>query len=135
MRAPQKPLPIVDQDTQPFWEGCANGQLLLQRCGQCGALRHPPSPFCHECLSPANEWVAASGEGTVYSYVVVHRPFHPAWDGETPYVVAIIALAEGPHIMSNVVGVPVDQVAVGMPVKVTFERATDEITLPKFGPL
>lgn len=134
MRAPSKPLPIVDQDTQPFWEGCAQGKLLLQRCNECGAVWHPPSPVCHQCLSSANEWVEASGEGTVFSYVVVHQAFHPAFAEEVPYVVALVALAEGPHLMTNVVGVPADQVSVGMPVHVTFERASDEITLPKFRP-
>jgi uncharacterized OB-fold protein len=134
MQQRAKPLPIPNEDTKPFWEGCAREELRLQRCRACGAYRHPPSPRCPACLSGDAAWVAASGDGTVYSYVVVHQALDPAWEGDVPYVVAIIALAEGPHLLSNVVDTPVDRVAVGMPVKVCFERATEDVVLPKFRP-
>jgi uncharacterized OB-fold protein len=127
-----KPLPIPNQDTEPFWQGCARGELLLQKCSPCGHYRHPPSPICPACLSPHYRWTASSGRGTVYSFVVVHRALHPAWEKELPYVVAIIELAEGPHLMSNVVETPVDQVKIGMNVEVFFERASEEIAVPKF---
>ena len=131
----EKPLPYVDGDTRPFWEGCAKGELRLQRCLKCGAYRHPPSPICQDCLSPDHEWIATSGRGTVYTFVIVHRAFNPAWESEVPYVVAVIELAEGPHILSNVVDVSVNAVHIGMPVKVRFELASEEISLPKFAPL
>ncbi len=134
MRTPRKPLPILDHDNKPFWDGCARGELLLQRCGDCGAYRHPPRPICDHCLSAKADWVASSGEGTVYSFVVVHRAFHPAWEEEVPYVVAIVELAEGPHVMTNIVDTPPETVTVGMPVRVTFDKVTDEISLPKFRP-
>jgi len=134
MQQRAKRLPIPNEDTRPFWDGCAREELLLQRCGACGAYRHPPSPTCPKCLSTDAEWVAASGNGTVYTYVVVHQALDPAWAEDVPYVVAIVELAEGPHMLSNVVDTPVDQVTIGMPVTVCFQRASDEIVLPRFRP-
>ncbi len=132
---PRRPLPIVgDIESKPFWDGCARGELLLQRCLNCGALRHPPSPICAKCLSPRNEWLPASGDATAYSFVVVHRAFHAAFEEGVPYVVAIVTLAEGPHMLSNVVDVPPERVKIGMPLRVWFDRVSDEVTLPKFRP-
>ena len=129
-----KPLPIPTADSEPFWDGCKRGELLLQRCTSCQSYRHPPSPRCRNCLSPEQEWVRASGRGTVYSYVVVHQPLGPAWQAEVPYIVAIVELAEGPHMLSNIVDVAIDRVSVGMPLAVCFQPATDEIVLAKFRP-
>ncbi len=131
---PSKPLPIPDHDTKPYWDGCLRGELLLQKCSECGAYRHPPSPICSVCLSASSEWVQASGDATVYTFVVVQRAFHPAWEGEVPYIVCIVELAEGPHIMTNLTDVDPDKVHVGMPVHVWFDQASDEISLPKFRP-
>ena len=127
----QPTLPIPNPDTEPFWQGCARGELLLQRCASCGSYRHPPSPVCQICLSFDHEWVPSEGHGTVYSFVVVHQALQ-GWKGEVPYVVAIVALAEGPRIVSNLVNVRPEEVKIGMPVSVLFERVTDEIFLPKF---
>jgi len=133
--SPRRPLPIVaDIETKPFWEGCARGELLLQRCLDCGAVRHPPSPICRSCLSSHQEWVPASGNAAVYTFVVVHHAFHAAFEEEVPYVVAIVELEEGPHMLSNVVDVPPEGVEIGMPLRVCFDRVSDEVTLPKFRP-
>ncbi len=129
-----RPLPIPNPDTEPFWQGCARGQFLLQRCSSCRSFRHPPSPICSGCLSPDHEWVAASGHGKVYSFVIVQEALR-GWELEVPYVVAIIELDEGPHVLSNVVGVATGRVEIGMPVSVFFEQVTDEISLPKFRPM
>ncbi|MPZ12877.1 MAG: hypothetical protein GEU73_00355 [Chloroflexi bacterium] len=133
--APRRPLPQVsDIETKPFWEGCARGEILLQRCLDCSAVRHPPSPICSGCLSSRLEWVPASGNATVYSFVVVHRAFHAAFEEDVPYVVAIVELEEGPHMLSNVVEVPPESVEIGMPLRVCFDCVSDEVTLPKFKP-
>ncbi len=129
-----KPLPVPDADSKPFWEACAKHELSLQRCGDCGAWRFPPSPLCPQCLSRAYAWQPAAGRGSVYSFVIVREAMDPAWKDDLPYVVAIIALEEGPHMLSNVVGIPVEQVHVGMPVAVCFARASGDIVLPKFQP-
>lgn len=134
MRERAKLVPVPNEDTRLYWEGCAREELLLQQCRACGAYRHPPAPLCAQCLSRDTEWVPASGQGTVYSFVVVHQALDPAWAGDVPYVVAIVELTEGPHMLTNIVGTPVDQVAVDMPVQVVFERASDEIMLPRFRP-
>lgn len=130
-----KPLPIPNPDSQPFWDGCARDELLLQRCLSCQAYRHPPSPRCHVCLSADHEWVQASGRGVVYSFVIVHHALNSAWEDDVPYVVAIVKLEEGPHILSNLVDVQVDSVKIGMALSVCFERASEEIVLPKFSPV
>ena len=130
-----KPLPFPTADSEPFWLGCKRSELLLQRCTSCQTYRHPPSPRCQKCLSASHEWARASGRGTVYSYVVVHQALHPAFEDEVPYVVAIVELAEGPHMLSNLIDVAIDRVRVGMPLSVCFQPASDEITLAKFRPV
>ena len=134
MQKTTQPLPIPNPDTELFWQGCGRSELLLQRCLSCRSYRHPPSPICDTCLSSENEWVPASGQGTVYSFVIVRESLR-GLKFAVPYVVAIIELAEGRHMLSNVVGIPVEQVQIGMRVRVFFERVNEEISLPKFKPI
>lgn len=131
---PRKAIPLVEPVTAPFWEGGLTGRLLLQRCASCGAYRHPPSDICPKCLATDHAWVAASGKGTVYSFSIVRQALDKAWDADIPYCVAIVALEEGPHLLSNVTDVPVEDVAIGMSVEVFFERVGDAIALPQFRP-
>ncbi|MEU2267255.1 bifunctional MaoC family dehydratase N-terminal/OB-fold nucleic acid binding domain-containing protein [Streptomyces olindensis] len=125
-----RPRPVVNRDNAGFWEGVARHELLIQRCTGCGTLRFPWLPGCNGCGSPDWDTVGASGEGTVYSYVVLHHPPFPAF--EPPYAVGLIELAEGVRIVSNVVGVPYDKVRIGMPVRLEFRRYDDELVLPVF---
>jgi len=104
----------------------------VQRCGDCGAYVFIPQPACTSCFSESLEWVATSGRGAVYSFSVVHRPQRPEF--ATPYVVAIIELDEGFHMLTNLVDIAPDDVRVGLPVEVAFTRASDAITLPYFRP-
>lgn len=128
-------MPVLsDPDWEPFWTGCARGALLIQRCARCNDFRYPPSPICHSCLSPEHLWVEASGKGTLYSFVIAHRALDPYWKGELPYLVGVIELAEGPHMLSNLTGVRVNQVDIGMALRVTFEAITEEIVVPRFEP-
>jgi uncharacterized protein len=126
-------LPVANLDTKPFWDGCAEGKLLLQRCASCQAYRHPPSPICPDCLSDAHAWVPASGRGEVYTFVVVREP-RRGWDKMVPYVLAVIALEEGPRILSNLTEIAPENVAIGMPVEVTFEELDGATKLPLFRP-
>ncbi|MFD3659910.1 bifunctional MaoC family dehydratase N-terminal/OB-fold nucleic acid binding domain-containing protein [Streptomyces sp. NPDC058659] len=128
--APRRPRPVVNRDNAGFWEGVAAHRLLIQRCGECASLRLPWLPGCAECGSPEWDTVEASGEGTVYSYVVMHHPPFPAFD--PPYAVGLIELAEGVRMISNVVGVPYDKVRIGMPVRLEFLRVDEELELPVF---
>ena len=130
----EKPLPAVTEDGAPYWEACRHGELRAQRCTACGHLRWPPSVLCPRCLAEGGDWTALSGRGTVYSFIVVHRPQHPAFFEDAPYNVAIVEVEEGIRLHANVVECGPDELRVGLPVEVVFERVNDEITLPKFRP-
>jgi uncharacterized OB-fold protein len=128
-----RPRPVVGRDNAGFWQGVAEHRLLIQRCTDCGTLRHPWLPGCNACGCLDWDTVEASGEGTVYSYVVMHHPPFPAFD--PPYAVGLIELAEGVRLVSNVVGVPYDKVRIGLPVRVefrTYEDADGVLVLPVF---
>jgi len=121
--------PTVTPDTQPFWDGCARGELLLQRCSDCATLRHPPSPICPHCRSARAEWIPAGGRGTVYTFTIVRQALGKGWEPLVPYVVAVIDLAEGPRILSNIVGIAPEAVMIGMPVELVFEDGLPLFTL------
>ncbi|MFD9465619.1 bifunctional MaoC family dehydratase N-terminal/OB-fold nucleic acid binding domain-containing protein [Streptomyces sp. NPDC060027] len=126
----RRPRPVINRDNAGFWEGVERHRLLIQRCTTCGTLRFPWLPGCGACGSPDWDTVESGGEGTVYSYVVMHHPPFPAFD--PPYAVGLIELAEGVRIVSNVVGVPHDQVRIGLPVRLEFQRYDEELELPVF---
>ena len=129
-----KPLPIPSQLSEPFWSACKNHELKIQRCRSCGVFRFPPAILCPECLSREVEWKKVSGKGKVFSFVVYRRLYHPAFEADLPYTVAVIELEEGARLLSNVVGIPPEQVTCDMHVEVVFEDVTPEMTLPKFRP-
>lgn len=126
----ERPRPVINRDNAGFWEGVARHELLIQRCGGCRALRFPWLPGCNACGSLEWDTVEASGEGTVYSYVVMHHPPFPAFD--PPYAVGLVELAEGVRMVSNVVGVPSDKVRIGQPVRLEFQQVDKELQLPVF---
>ncbi len=120
--------PQVNRDTVFFWEGTAAGELRVQTCHACGALRHPPGPSCPDCLALDRGHRVVSGRGTVFSYVV-HR--HPPVPGkELPVLIALVELEEGPRMLGELVGVADDEVEIGMDVRVDFHRVDDDLTLP-----
>jgi uncharacterized OB-fold protein len=128
------PLPAITDDTRPFWEGCRRRTLLVQRCEGCGTLRHPPSPVCWRCRSFAHAWTPLSGQGTLFTYAVVHRAFLPGLEPALPYVVAVVALDDAPGVrmVSNLVDVDPAAVRIGLPVEVAFEDVAAEVTVPRF---
>jgi len=128
------PLPAVTDDTRPFWDACRRHELVAQRCGGCGAFRHPPAPVCWRCRSFAHEWVRLSGRGTLFSFAVVHRPFLPALAARGPFNVAVVALDDAPgvRLVSNVVDAAPETLRVGLPLEVVFEDVTPEVTLARF---
>jgi uncharacterized OB-fold protein len=131
--APFRLLPRLDDDNRAFWTGGEHGQLLLTRCDDCGYYVHPPGPVCPRCLSRSLSTTPASGRATVVSYTVNHQPWNPTMP--TPYVIALVELAEQPglRLMTNVVGCEPDEVDFGMPVQVTFEHH-DDVWVPLFEP-
>jgi hypothetical protein len=127
------PAPIVNADSAPYWEGARHDKLLLQRCGDCGALRFFPRYLCTACGSDRTEWAQASGRGTVHSFTIVHRAAFPEFQAIAPYVVALVDLEEGPRMMTNIVGDDAHDVMIGNAVTVLFEeRGTDGAKVPQF---
>lgn len=124
------PIPLVDLDSAPFWEGCNRGELLLQRCGKCGEYRYPPRPLCPTCHSFETRWERASGRGRVYSWVVAHHPVHPLVRDKVPYAILLVELEEGPRMVSRLVGDTHEVVSEGLPVEVVFERIADGVEIP-----
>ncbi len=131
----QKPLPIPNEDTKPFWDGLKEHRLRIQKCRQCGQFRFPPRVICPHCMSLESEWVEIKGMGTVYSFTIVHHAYTPAYESEIPYVVAIVELEEGIRLITNIIGCKPEQVQIGMPVELAFEDVTPEFTLHKFRPM
>jgi len=130
----QKYLPRIDEESRGYWEALARHELYIQRCRDCGAKRFYPRAHCPVCLSAATEWVRASGRGTVYSFTVTYQNQAPGYRDTLPYVLAVVELAEGVRLMTNVVDCAPEAVRIGMPVEVLFEDVTPEVTLPKFRP-
>ncbi|HET8604218.1 MAG TPA: bifunctional MaoC family dehydratase N-terminal/OB-fold nucleic acid binding domain-containing protein [Marmoricola sp.] len=120
--------PTINRDSAYFWEGTRAGELRIQRCGSCGALRHPPGPTCPQCLSFDRTHLVASGRGTVFSYVVHRHPPIPGYD--LPIPIALVDLEEGVRVVATVEGVAPEELRIGMPVEVDFRRIDDELTLP-----
>ncbi len=129
-----KPLPRPNFTSRPCWEAAKKHEWKLQRCKSCGVYIYYPRTLCPQDLSFDLEWVTVSGKGTVYSYTIAETPTHPAFAGDVPYTIAIVELAEGPHMTTNIVGCQPSEVKVGMPVKVCFDDVTPEMTLVKFQP-
>src|SRR5262245_41481800 len=133
MSEPRRALPEPTPETQPYWDGAKVGELRLQRCDECAHVYFPPRAFCPACASRKVSWFKATGRGTLYSYVIHHRPvpgFTP------PYSIAVVELEEGPRLMTNIVGCPQtpEALQLDMPVEVVFTPVSDSITLPQFRP-
>ena len=123
--------PRVSADTKEFWEGCKEHKLKIQRCKQCGKLRWPASYLCPDCLSEETEYTELSGEGTLYSYVVFHKPFHPSLQEKVPYVVVEVDLEGGVRLITNIVNCKPEDLACDKKVKMKWMDC-EEYTKPVF---
>jgi uncharacterized OB-fold protein len=130
------PKPALDEETRGWWEGAGRGELVLQRCRECGRVQHRPRALCASCLSGEIEHFVASGRGSVHTFTVTHQNHAPAFREALPYVLAYVDLAEGPRVLTNVVGCDPDAVAIGMPVVADFAPVEGEeaIAVPRFRP-
>lgn len=117
---PKYKRPVVDWESRAWWEGAGRGELVLQRCRDCGTVQHRPRGLCVSCLSDSIEHFVASGLGSVYTCSVVRQNQMPEFREAVPYVVAYVALDEGPQLLTNVVGCPPEAVSIGMRVRVEF---------------
>lgn len=130
----RKPLPAPSKITAPFWEGLREGLVRVQRCGECARHIFYPRSLCPYCLSESLGWVTVSGRGKLYSYTIVRRAMHPAFQEDVPYVYAIVELDEGPRVTTTVVNCPLDALRVDMALKAFYDMVTPEVTLLKFEP-
>lgn len=138
----EKPVPVIDSESEPYWEAACDGELVLQQCADCGEFQFYPRSVCRHCWSDDLSFEPAAGTGTVYSYTECHRPGQPGYADETPYAVVLVELdlpGENPsgravRLTTHVVDCPADELEVGLDVEVAFERITDEppVCLPVF---
>ncbi|HEY1828412.1 MAG TPA: Zn-ribbon domain-containing OB-fold protein [Acidimicrobiales bacterium] len=125
-------LPTPEGDTIEFWEAAKNERLLIKHCTSCGKFSYYPRPFCPHCWSEQVEWHEASGEGTLYTWSVIYNNDQPIFRDRVPYVAAIVDLAEGPRMVTNVIDCPFEELSIGMPLKVTYMPISDDYTIPVF---
>ncbi|AGH48680.1 MULTISPECIES: Zn-ribbon domain-containing OB-fold protein [Sphingomonas] len=129
---PHRPDPIMTVDGAPFWRAANEGRFVAQKCGGCGRLWHPPRAICPDCLSKDRQEQELSGRGTVVSWVM---PVHPAAFGfNEPPIVALVEVEEGLRFVTNVEGVPADQMRIGMKVEVGFATTSGGNRIPVFHP-
>ena len=128
----KKPVPRVDEEARPFWEACARHELYVQKCRSCGKTFYYPRSFCPEDLSQDLEWVRCSGKGKVYTFTVTRQNQGAGFRDNLPYVMAYVELDEGVRMLAGIVDSDPQQLAVGAPVQVCFERIGDEFALPMF---
>lgn len=112
--------PRISADTKVYWDGCKEHKLCVQRCKKCGRLRIPASYVCPDCLSTETEITEMAPTGTLYSYVVMNRAFHPSVQEKIPYIVATIDLTENVRILANMFDVDPDTLRCGAPVTIEF---------------
>lgn len=125
-----RPVPYPTTLTEPFWQACRDGRLIVQRCADCGRYVFTPQAFCRYCLGPRLGWVASAGIGVIVTYTVVWRPQTPAF--VAPYVVAVVRVDEGYELITNIVGSAAAEVSIGARVRVRFVPLTQDISLPCF---
>ena len=125
-----RPRPGITRDNAFFWEGVEAGRLLIQRCAACARLRHPPGPMCPACHSLEWNTVEASGRATLYSFALHFHPTIPPFEAGHP--VALVELAEGTRLVSELVGVEQDDIRIGMALQVQFDAVDEGFVLPRF---
>jgi uncharacterized OB-fold protein/acyl dehydratase len=125
--------PGLGHDNQWWWDGINHGHFLIQKCEACGVLRHPPRPMCGECQSVRWDSVPSSGEGTIYSFVVIHYPEVPGY--QYPLPVAVVDMAEGTRFVSNVVDCNWEDIEVGMKVQAEIREMDPEFKMVVFKPV
>jgi uncharacterized OB-fold protein len=127
-----KPLPELEGMAGEFYGFCKRGELRFQRCTDCRAWRHVPREMCAGCGSSRWEWARSGGRGSVFTWTVVGRALHPAFQDDTPYAPAVVEMDEGVRVLSHVTDCAPDELEIGMRVEVVFDHVSDEVALPKF---
>lgn len=121
------PAPQPNPETRAFWDGAAQGRLLLKKCLACSQVHYYPRAICPFCGSDRTEWQQASGRGTIYSWSVMRR-------AEVPYAIAYVTLEEGVTMMTNIVDCDLDGIRIGQRVRVVFKPTEGGPPVPTFTP-
>ena len=125
-----RPAPEPTIDSRPYWDGLKERRLLIQQCGDCGALRHYPRPMCAACHSLEVRWIEASRQGRLYSWTEVHHPFVPGFRDEIPYVMATVELEEGVRLQCQMLDAASAGLKLDLPVEIVFREVQDGLVLP-----
>jgi uncharacterized OB-fold protein len=129
-----RPLPEITLLTQPFWSAAKERRLVVQRCDDCETLRFPPEPGCYQCGSLRSSWVPLSGRATLWSWTVCYPPLLPYFAERAPWPVAVVQLEEGPRMVTNLVGMSIEEYAIGVSLVADFEDVSEDVTLVVFRP-
>ena len=131
----RKPIPVPIPETQYFWDKVKEHELWIQRCEDCSKVFFYPRLHCPQCMSENLEWFQASGRGTLYTYMINHRPA-PGFEDDAPYAIAVVQLQEGPRMMTNIVGIEntPENLVLDMPLEVVFDDVLPDVTIPKWRP-
>jgi len=132
MNTYNKPLPELEGMHGEFYSFCKKEELRFQKCGDCSTWRHVPREVCPQCGSWNWQWALSSGKGTVFTWTTITRALHPAFKDDCPLAGVVVELEEGVRLLSHVIDCAPEDLKVGMPVEVIFEKTTEEISLPKF---
>ncbi len=130
-----KLLPDIDELTRPFWDAARAERLVMQRCADCGAYVWHPQPWCRACYGQHLAWQELSGQAELFTYSVVHYAPLPGYAKDVPYVLATVRLAEGPQMMTNLVGCDWQQVRIGQRLAVCWEERAGGLRVPQFTPV
>jgi len=130
----QKPVPVADELSRPFWEAAREHRLVVQRCGECGYYNHPPRSFCDACLSQQLAFVGVSGSGTIFTFTVMHQRDVAGFEQEAPFVSIVVELAEQPRLLmvANIATAEHEKVRIGAPVEAWFEDRGNGVVIPHF---
>ena len=135
MNAYIRPLPRGEDYNGEFYQFCQQHELRFQRCSGCKAWRHMPRESCRNCGSFEWTWERSNGTGKIFSWTIIHRALHPGFADDLPYAAVLVELDEGVRLVSHVVDLPLENLRIGLPVKVIFDDVTPDTTLHKFRPL
>lgn len=133
----EKPVPVPDELSQPFWDAAREHRLVAQRCAECGYYNHPPRPTCDRCASQNLSFAPLSGRGTIYTYTVMHQPNVAGFENEIPYVNIVVELDEQPMLfmVSNLPHSELARIRIGGRVEVWFEERGAELVIAQFRPV
>lgn len=131
----EPPLPRADDPLlAPFWAATSTSKIVVRRCAECGRLQWPPQPRCSNCLRERFSWQEIRPEGTLYSYFIARRSFHPSFAESVPYAVAIVSLSDGVRMIGRLVGVEPDEIVLDQPVSALFHEVAPKLTLVYWTP-